>query len=204
MKKTLWLLLPFLVFAPLFSCEKDPEIITKTVVETDTLYVTQHDTVIIQLTDTVTLTDFIQDTATTFILVKHAETTGIGTNPSLSAAGQARADLLRRMLANVPLTAVFSSNYNRTKQTAQPTATEQSLPLILYDPLNQSPLVDNWLNTYHGQTVLVVGHSNTVPPFLNLLLENEEYAQLGETEFDNFYIATVLEKGRVAVLHLKY
>lgn len=204
MKKTFLHLLPFLIFTALFSCEKEPEIITETIIETDTLYVTQYDTVLMHITDTVTLTDFIRDTATTFILVRHAETTGTGSNPNLSSAGLERAEALRRILANVPLAAVFSSNFNRTKQTAQPTATDQSLPLLLYDPLNQSPLADEWLQTYRGRTVLVTGHSNTVPSFLNLLLENNQYADLGESEYDNLFIATVLEKGRVEVLHLKY
>lgn len=204
MKTILLFPLLLLVFAPIISCEKDPEIITKTIVETDTLYVTQHDTVVLHLTDTLTLTNLIQDTATTFIVVRHAETTGIGSNPDLSAAGQVRADQLRRVLANVPLAAVFSSNYSRTTQTVQPVATEKSLPVMLYDPLNQGPLADSWLQEYKGRKVLVVGHSNTVPAFLNVLLEQNTYSTLAESEYDNLFIATVLEKGRVEVLHLKY
>jgi 2,3-bisphosphoglycerate-dependent phosphoglycerate mutase len=206
MKKTLLLLLPCLLAltAALPSCEKEPEIITKTVVETDTLIVTQYDTVFIQVTDTLTLTDFIHDTTTTFIVLRHAETTGGGTNPNLSAEGLARANELRRILANVPLAAVFASNYNRTKQTAQPTADDKSLVVNIYDPLNQSPLVDNWLSTYRGKTVLVLGHSNTAPALLNLFLGSNQYANLPDTEYDNLFIATVSEKGRATVLHLKY
>lgn len=206
MKKTLHLILPCLILiaVALPACEKEPEIITKTIVETDTLIVTQYDTVFIQVTDTLTLTDFIHDTATTFIVLRHAETTGGGTNPNLSAEGLARADELKRILANVPLAAVFSSNYNRTKQTAQPTADDKSLTVNIYDPLNQSPLVDNWLNTYRGKTVLVLGHSNTAPALLNLFVGSNQYANLPDSEYDNLFIATVSEKGRATVLHLKY
>ena len=206
MKKILLLLLPLLIaFASsLSSCEKDPEIITQTVVETDTLFITAHDTVFIQVTDTLTLTDLVEDTATTFIVLRHAETTGSGTNPSLSTEGQARALELRRILANVPLAAVFSSNYNRTRQTAQPAADDKLLTVNLYDPLNQSPLVDDWLTAYRGKTVLVVGHSNTAPALLNLFLESTAYTNLPETEYDNLFIATVSERGRGKVLHLKY
>ncbi len=206
MKKTFLLLLPCLLAlaSALCSCEKEPEIITKTVVETDTLIVTQHDTVFIQVTDTLTLTDFIHDTATTFIVLRHAETTGGGTNPNLSTEGLARAEELKRILANVPLAAVFSSNYNRTKQTAQPTADDKLLTVNIYDPLNQSPLVDNWLSTYRGKTVLVLGHSNTAPALLNLFVGSNQYANLPDSEYDNLFIATVSEKGRATVLHLKY
>lgn len=206
MKKTLLSLLPILIVlsSALFSCEKEPEIITQTIIETDTLYVTQLDTLIIQITDTLTLTNFVQDTATTFIVLRHAETSGGGTNPNLSAEGLARADALRRILTNVPIEAVFASNYNRTKQTAQPTADDKGLVVNIYDPLNQAPLVDQWLNTYRGKTVLVLGHSNTAPALLNLFLGSNQYATLPDTEYDNLFIATVSEKGRAKVLHLKY
>lgn len=186
------------------ACDKSPEIITETIVETDTLLVIQNDTVFVHLTDTLTLTDYIQDTATTFIVLRHAETTGGGTNPNLSAQGLARAETLRQILANVPLAAVFASNFNRTKQTAQPTADDKSLTINIYDPLNQAPLLDPWLSTYRGKTVLILGHSNTVPNLLNLFLNNNEYSNLPDTEYDNLFIATVSEKGRAKILHLKY
>ena len=206
MNKTLAFLIPFLIAlsALLISCEKEPEIITKTVIETDTLYVIQHDTVLLQVTDTLKLTDFVHDTASTFIVLRHAETTGSGTNPNLSTNGLARAEELRRILANVPLAAVFSSNYNRTKQTAQPIADDKSLVINLYDPSNQVLFVDDWLDTYRGKTVLVLGHSNTVPELLNLFLQTNIYPNLPNAEYDNLFIATVSEKGRGKVLHLKY
>ena len=204
-KALLFLLSGLLVLAfTLPSCEKDPEIITKTVIETDTVFVSHHDTIFVQVTDTLTLTDIVQDTATTFIVLRHAETTGIGTNPNLSANGLARAEELRRILANVPLAAVFSSNYNRTKQTAQATADDKSLIIKLYDPSNQVLVVDDWIETYRGKTVLVLGHSNTVPELLNLFLQSTDYPNLPDTEYDNLFIATVSEKGRAKVLHLKY
>lgn len=206
MHKTLLHILPCLaaLLVALSSCEKDPEIITKTVIETDTIFVAHHDTIFLQVTDTLTLTDFVHDTATTFIVLRHAETTGGGTNPNLSTDGLARAEELRRILANVPLAAVFASNYNRTKQTAQPAADDKSLTVNIYDPLNQMPLVDDWLGAYRGKTVLVLGHSNTVPSLLNLFLGSNDYPNLPDTEYDNLFIATVSEKGRAKILHLKY
>ncbi|MDF1867840.1 MAG: hypothetical protein P1U70_23680, partial [Saprospiraceae bacterium] len=46
------------------SCQKDPEIITETVVvvETDTVFITTQntDTLVIQITDTISLTTFVQ------------------------------------------------------------------------------------------------------------------------------------------------
>lgn len=121
------------------------KIITETIIKTDTLIVTQYDTVIQHVTDTLTLTQFIRDTATTFIVLRHAETTGIGSDPALSADGLLRADELLRALKNVQIGAVYSSNYNRTRQTAQPTATDKGLTVQIYDPANQNPLINTVL-----------------------------------------------------------
>ncbi len=205
MTRSLLLLPALLLLAGLFAnCEKDPEVITKTVYETDTLYVTNTDTVVLHVTDTLTLTEFIEDTATTFILSRHAETTGAGTDPVLSTDGQTRADELARVLKNVPLQAVYATNYNRTKQTAQPTATDKTLTVQLYDALNQGPFVDNVLSAYKGQTVLVLGHSNTVPALLNLLTGANTWTQIPDTQYDNLYVVTVSKKGKAKVVHLKY
>lgn len=194
-----------LVFAAFFSaCEKDPEVITKTVVETDTLYITQHDTVLLHITDTVTLTQFVNDTATIYILLRHAETTGSGSDPALSTEGIERAGELVRILKNVSINAVFSTNFNRTRQTAQAVADDKGLGNQTYDPLNQSPFIDATLDNYKGGAVLVVGHSNTIPSFLNLLVGSNTYPQIPDTQYDNLYIVSMLEKGRAKVVHLKY
>jgi phosphohistidine phosphatase SixA len=205
-------LLPFLllVFAVLSSvsvfsaCEKEPETITKTIIERDTIVITSVDTVYLTETDTVTLSSFIHDTATTFICLRHAETTGVGTDPVLSTIGLARAETLKRIMGNVALKAVYSTDYNRTRQTAAPTATDKGLSVQLYNPANLNGLADGILASHHGEAVLVLGHSNTTPSLLNVLVGQNLYANLPETEYDNLFMVTVFEKGRANVLHLKY
>lgn len=181
-----------------WSCKKDPEIITETVV------VTVQDTITIQITDTLTLTTFVHDTATTFILARHAETTGSGSDPVLSANGLARVDELNRLLQNVDLTGVYSTNFNRTKGTAQPVADEKGLPLNIYNAFNSNQLTDNVLQDHHSEGVLVVGHSNTIPMLLNVLTGTNDFNQIPEEEYDNLFVVTVFEKGRAEVVHLKY
>ncbi len=192
------------VNAAFSSCIREPEIVIETVIETDTIIVTSIDTVFLSITDTVSLTSFIHDTATTFILLRHAETTGTGNDPVLSAAGQARAETLRRIMGNVALSAVYSTDYNRTKLTALPTATEKMLPTTIYNPNSLGVFADGVLATHHGGTVLVLGHSNTTPSLLNTLIGSNTYSNLPDTAYDNLFIVTVFEKGRAEVLHLKY
>lgn len=190
------------------SCQKDPEIITETVVvvETDTVFInTQNtDTLVIQITDTISLTTFVQDTATTFILIRHAEDTGSGNDPTLSSMGEERVEELNRLLENVDLNGVYSTNFNRTKLTAQPIADEKGLSLELYNAFNSNALADEILQNHHSGAALVVGHSNTIPMLLNVLTGTNSFNQIPETEYDNLFVVSVFEKGRAEVVHLKY
>ena len=130
----------------LTSCDKDPEVITVT--EIDTLIVI----------DTVTLIDTFFETppkATTFIMVRHAETTGSGSNPNLSVDGQSRANRLSQMLEKVNLNAIYSTNYNRTKQTAQPAATAKGITITTYDPFVPGALVDQALLSFPDRKSVV-------------------------------------------------
>ncbi|MBK7357841.1 MAG: histidine phosphatase family protein [Saprospiraceae bacterium] len=178
------------------SCEKDPETIIKTVTVTDTL--------VIHKTDTLILKQYIEDSATTFILSRHTETTGIGTDPSLSALGQERATELARVLKNTKIQAVYSTNYNRTKETSSKIASNNSVSTQIYDPAKLDELVNSILNQYHNQVAYIVGHSNTTNVLLNILIGTNVYGNIPDSEYDNLYIVNVSSKGHAKVLHLKY
>jgi broad specificity phosphatase PhoE len=192
----------------LTSCDKEPETITLTQVDTliiiDTLTLTDT----LTLMDTLTLTDTIfqsfEDTATTFILVRHAETSGSGSNPNLSVDGQTRANRLSQILDKVNLNAVYSTNFNRTMQTAQPAASSKGLSIATYDPFAPGVLIDQVLASFPGGYVLVVGHSNTIPDMLNEMVGADLYPDIGESEFDNFFVVHVSIHGVARVTHLKY
>lgn len=183
-----------------YSCKGDDDAEVITVIEKDTVITVIRDTIV----NTDTLVSFIRDTTTTFILVRHAEKSSSGSDPVLTAAGLLRADHLRDLLKQVDLNAVYSTNFNRTRQTAQPTATDKGLSIINYDPFSLSPFVDSVLANFNHGTVLVVGHSNTTPSLLNELVGSNTYANIPDSEYDNLYIVSVAEKGRSEVLHLKY
>lgn len=178
------------------SCEKDPETIIKTVTVTDTL--------VIHKTDTLILKQYIEDSATTFILSRHAETTGIGTDPSLSIAGQERATELARILKNTKIQAVYSTNYNRTKETSLKVASNYGLSTQIYDPAKLDELVNTILQQFHSQVVYIAGHSNTTNVLLNILIGTNIYGTIPDSEYDNLYIVQVSSKGHAKVLHLKY
>ncbi len=184
----------------LLSCSKEPDVI----IEKEIITVT--DTIIIVDTVTVieTILQTIPDTATTYILVRHAETSGGGSNPSLAIGGQERAMELSRILEQVPLDAVLSTNFNRTMQTAEPTASAKGLSIQTYDPFAPEAVIESTLNAYHNGFVLIVGHSNTTPDLLNTMVGENTYSTLPESEYNNLFIVSLFEKGRAKVVHLKY
>src|SRR5437667_6366432 len=58
------------------------------------------------------------------VIVRHAEKAANGGNdPDLSSAGRARAEALARILKDSSITAIFTSEFKRTQETAAPAAT---------------------------------------------------------------------------------
>ncbi len=140
----------------------------------------------------------------TFIFVRHAEKESIGRNPNLTAKGTRRAEELARVLKNIPIDRVYSTNYNRTVATAQPTAKSKNLEPILYDPSNLAAFKDQVLSAVPSGTVLIVGHSNTTPDLINLFRGDTSLTHLGEKEYDHLFVLTLLGNGQSKLLQLSF
>ena len=106
----------------------------------------------------------------TYLLVRHAEKDlRVADDPPLTADGIARAERLAGSLHDTPLDAIYSSPYRRTRQTAAPIAAAKGIALVDYDPADATAFAAR-LRRYHPRgTVLVVGHSNTLPPLARAL-----------------------------------
>lgn len=108
--------------------------------------------------------------AATYLLVRHAEKdTTVAKDPPLTAAGQARAERLAVLLANTPLTAIYSTPTRRTRQTATPTAQLHGLPIEDYTAADATVVAARLRKTHPVGTVLIVGHSDTLPPLARAL-----------------------------------
>ncbi|MFT5818782.1 MAG: 2,3-bisphosphoglycerate-dependent phosphoglycerate mutase [Crocinitomix sp.] len=188
----------FTVGLTLSNCKKEP------VVEIQT--VTVYDTVFVSTTDTIIETIYIPDEVdvTSFIFVKHAEKELVGSDPELTAEGVERADKLAYILSENELDRVYSTDFNRTMQTATPTATDQGLTVTTYGGFEHDLVIDDVLENLTGGKVLIVGHSNTVPNFLNALTGSSSYMDISEEVFDNLFVVSVKLVGDSKVVHLKY
>jgi carboxypeptidase T len=118
----------------------------------------------------------------------------------LTEEGRQRAEQLRDILAPLRVTAVYSTDTNRTRQTAQPTAAALDLDVLLYErPSSQQ--CRRWLEQHRNANVLIVGHSNTVGDIVNGLGVPGDF-QIGNT-YDHLFVVSVTEE-RATVVVLRY
>ncbi|MGW8393150.1 pre-peptidase C-terminal domain-containing protein [Pseudoduganella sp. HUAS MS19] len=132
--------------------------------------------------------------AGTIYLTRHAEKAATGTDPALTAEGQVRATNIAATLKDAQVRHIYSTAYQRTRQTAQPLASYLNLPVTTYDP--------GQLATFAQQlralpdNALVVGHSDTTPDLIRQL-GGDPGSAIAETEFDRLYQLTFAADGTV-------
>lgn len=115
----------------------------------------------------------------TVIVVRHAEALS-GDDPGLSEAGIARANALAKVLQDAGVTAIYVTQYARTKDTAKPLAAALDVPLTEYDARGALPEIREGV-------VVIVGHSNTVPAIVKAL-SGKDVEPIAHTEYDRLYI----------------
>lgn len=132
---------------------------------------------------------------TTYYFIRHAEkdrSNPAEDNPHLKVDGLNRAENWSSILGNIKFDAVYSTDYYRTKETAQPTADKNKLDITIYKSSDLNTMIDGFLNNTKGKTVLIVGHSNTIPDFVNAVLGKKKYEDIEDSNNGNLYIVTII------------
>ena len=132
-------------------------------------------------------------------LVRHGEKASVGQDPELTPQGQARARNIATILGRTGVTAIFSTPYARTRQTALPLAAQLGLQVQSYDPRAPKALVEK-VKTMQGP-VLVVGHSNTLGELVKLF-GGAPGAAIGDEEYDRLY-QLIDAEGKVTTVMLR-
>ena len=121
----------------------------------------------------------------TLYLVRHAEKQG-GDDPALTTEGGQRAVDLADRLEEAGIEKIWSSDFRRTRATAEPLAKRLGLDVVIYDANDLASLAEGLKSD--GVTALVVGHSNTTPE-LSDLLGGEAGSPIDEAaEYDRLYV----------------
>jgi phosphohistidine phosphatase SixA len=141
---------------------------------------------------------FLSSCSQTFYVVRHAEKAApagamMSNDVPLTDAGRQRAERLKELLKNKKIGLIYSTNYIRTKTTAQPTADHFLLNINIYGPAPDSAFIN--LLKSKKQNTLIVGHSNTVDDIVNKLCDEKKVpGDLDETVYDNLFI--IKRKGK--------
>ena len=130
--------------------------------------------------------------ATYIYLMRHAETTGGGSDPSLSPEGLLRVENLQDFFTNVQIDDFFSSHLVRTIETLEPLAAERGLTVNII-PNGDPTLTVQAIQARPGETLMVAGHSNTVPVMIQML--GGPVVTIGETDYNNLYLMVLGASG---------
>jgi len=135
-----------------------------------------------------------ENDCSTFYLIRHAEKVRINKtdrDPALNEKGMIRALNWRDFFIDKDISKIYSTNYKRTLETVKPIEVAMGLTAILYSP--SSIDYKNFISSNKGEIVLVVGHSNTIPDFVNELINDQVYSQIDDLNNSNLYIVSLCE-----------
>ncbi|MGB3607195.1 SixA phosphatase family protein [Psychroserpens sp.] len=135
---------------------------------------------------------------TTYYFIRHAEKDRrdpANSDPNLTQEGKNRAQNWSTVFQDIKFDAIYATKYNRTKQTAQATATRQNLKVMMYDP--NTLFSSKFAKATEGKTVLVVGHSNTTPAFVNAIIKKKKYSDIDDNDNSKLFIVSLSKKNLI-------
>lgn len=134
--------------------------------------------------------------ATTYYFVRHAEKDTTDSNnkdPQLTEEGIRRANYLATYFSDKELDLFYSTDFSRTIQTLIPTIHQFKGDIQSYEASRDTLFHQEFWKTTYGKNVLVVGHSNTNPKFVNEILSENKYDDLDESNYDVFFKVSIDE-----------
>ena len=127
-------------------------------------------------------------------LIRHAEKVRVDKldrDPDLNNKGLLRAENWKRYFVGKNISRIYSTNYKRTINTVKPLAENYNLEILIYSSDNIT--YETFLKSSIGENTLVVGHSNTIPDFVNNLIEEDYYDQIDDLNNSNLYIVSLCD-----------
>jgi len=124
----------------------------------------------------------------TIYLVRHADKVSDETDALLSDAGHRRAECLAKTLADAHIQQIFTSDLQRTQQTAAPLAEQLHFKPVAIPLSNVDDLIAA-IRSEKAANILVVWHDATLPKILRAL-GAPEIPPIAHTEYDLFFILT--------------
>ena len=129
-------------------------------------------------------------------LIRHAEkvrSDKSDRDPDLNNKGLLRAENWKNYFISKNISRIYSTNYKRTIKTAIPLAENNNLEILIYS--SDDIVYETFLKSSEGENTVVVGHSNTIPDFVNNIIKEEHYEQIDDLNNSNLYIISLCNSG---------
>jgi len=137
-----------------------------------------------------------------FYFIRHAEkdrSNPENKNPELNQQGKIRALNWLYFFREIPLEKIYSTNYNRTIQTVKQIAEEKNITISYYSP--EKIDVENFKKQNKSMSILVVGHSNTTPELVNLIIGEKKFEKMDDNDNSSMFVIRELA-GEITVEHI--
>lgn len=141
--------------------------------------------------------------ATTIVVVRHAEKMDSSRDPDLAPEGRDRAERLRDLLEESGTSQLFATQFKRTQQTLEPLGERLGVPVSIRQAQALRELVQEVLAEHSGETVVVAGHSDTVPRLIEMF-GGPSLDPLTEDDYDNLFILFVAPDSSTRLIRLIY
>ncbi|WP_299536463.1 histidine phosphatase family protein [Ulvibacterium sp.] len=140
----------------------------------------------------------------TFYFIRHAEkdrSNPDNVDPELTQKGLGRAMHWAEILDDVTLDAIYTTDYERATMTAAPTSVKQDIVVEYYVP--EEINIEQFKADNLNKKVLIVGHSNTTPQFVNLMIGEDKYSPMDDYDNGSMYIVQIIN-GTVTDMRLQF
>lgn len=137
------------------------------------------------------------------VVVRHADKVDDTDDSALSLKGEQQARLLAHVLKDFGISAIYVTQFQRTKRTAGPLAALLKIEPVEYEQKDVDWVAKDIRQKHTNQVVMVVGHRNTVPLVLQKLGCTDEVA-LASDETDSIFVLVSMPGAPPRLLHLRY
>lgn len=139
-----------------------------------------------------------------FYFIRHAEkdrTDPKDVDPELSQDGLGRAMHWAEILNDVPISAVYTTDFRRTAMTAAPIVVKKDLTVTYFDP--ETLDLEQFKKENLNKAVLVVGHRDTTPEMVNKLVGKDTYPTMDDLDNGSMYVIAIID-GKATASHLSF
>ncbi|MDB5221904.1 MAG: histidine phosphatase family protein [Chitinophagaceae bacterium] len=135
----------------------------------------------------------------TIYIVRHAEkSTEPANDPHLSIEGKLRAEVLKFLLKDKNIKAIFSTERARNVETATPLSGLINIPIQYYGNDTLPAFLQRAVNLKKNS--LIVGHSNTTVTMINSFDLPHTITNIADDDYDNMFIIKV-KKGKAIKIY---